>query len=150
MSSPTVVYWEVLGQILYYLKGAPGHGLFYSNHGHSNIECFSDADWAGSKVDRRSTTRFCIFVGGNLVSWRSKKQNVVSRSSAKSEYRAMTQSVSEVIWIRQLLNEIGHKILMPAKLWCDNQAAIHIASNTVFYEQIKHIEIDCHFIREKI
>ena len=89
MSSPTVVHWEALGQILCYLKGVPGRGLFYSNYGHSNIECFSDADWVGSKVDRRSTSGFCIFVGGNLVSWRSKTQNVVSRSSAESEYRAM-------------------------------------------------------------
>ena len=133
-----------------YLKGAPGRDLFYSKHGHSNIKCFLDADWAGSKVDGRSATGFCIFVGGNLVSWRSKKENIVSRSSAESEYRVMAQSVSEVIWIRQLLNEIGHKIPMPTKLWCDNQAAIHIASNPVFHEQTKHIEIDCHFIRDKI
>ena len=86
MSSPTVVHWKALGQILCYLKGAPGRDLFYGNHGHLNIECFSNADWAGSKVDRRSTTDFCIFVGGNLVLWRNKKQNVVSRSSAESEY----------------------------------------------------------------
>ena len=62
----------------------------------------------------------------------------------------MSQSVSEIIWIRQLLNEIGHKISLPAKLWCDNQAALHITSNPVFHERTKHIEIDCHFIRKKI
>ena len=78
MASPTNNHWTALQQILYYLKGAPRRGLLYANHGHTNIECFSDADWAGSKVDRRSTTGYYIFVGGNLVSWRSKKQNVVS------------------------------------------------------------------------
>jgi len=150
MSSPTVHHWAALEQILCYLKGAPGRGILYANHGHTHIECFSDADWAGSKVDRRSTSGYCVFVGGNLVSWKSKKQNVVSRSSAEAEYRAMAQSVCEIVWICQLLTEIGLKISVPAKLWCDNQAALHIASNPVFHERTKHIEIDCHFVREKI
>nr|CAD1839613.1 unnamed protein product [Ananas comosus var. bracteatus] len=150
MSSPTVTHWEALRQILCYLKGAPGRDILYKNHEHSNIECFSYADWAGSKVDRRSTTRYCVFVEGNLVSWRSKKQSVVSRSSAESKYRAMAQSVSEVMWIQQLLDEVGLKNPQPIKLWCDNQAALHIAYNPVFHERTKHIEIDCHFIREKI
>nr|CAD1837598.1 unnamed protein product [Ananas comosus var. bracteatus] len=97
MSSPTVTHWKALGQILCYLKGAPGRGILYKNHGHSNIECFSDADWASSKVDRRSTTGYCVFVGGNVMSWRSKKQSVISHSSAESKYRAMAQSVCEVI-----------------------------------------------------
>ena len=122
----------------------------YANHGHTHIECFSDANWAGSKVDRRSTSSYCVFIRGNLVSWKSKKQNVVSRSSAESEYRAMAQSVCEIMWIYQLFTEIDLKTSVPAKLWCDNQAALHIASNLVFHERTKHIEIDCHFVREKI
>ncbi|KAK2974562.1 hypothetical protein RJ640_002471 [Escallonia rubra] len=109
MSEPTVKHWAALEQILCYLKGAPGLGLLYSNHGHSYIECFSDADWAGSKLDRKSTTGYCVFVGGNLVSWKSKKQSVVSRSSAESEYRAMAQSTCEVMWICHLLEEISLK-----------------------------------------
>ena len=88
----------------------------YSNNGHNRIECFMDADWVGSKEDRRSTTSYCVFVGGNLVSWKSKKRNVVSRSSAESEYRAMTQSVCEIMWISQLLIEVGIKTSIPAKL----------------------------------
>ncbi|XP_019230936.1 PREDICTED: uncharacterized protein LOC109211811 [Nicotiana attenuata] len=131
MSAPTVKHWEALEQILCYLKGAPGLGILYSNHGHSRIECFADADWAGSKIDRRSTTGYCVFVGGNLVSWRSKKQNVVSRSSAESEYRAMAQSTCEIMWIHYLLTKIGLKHPTPSKLWCDNQAALHVASNPV-------------------
>ncbi|KAK2968669.1 hypothetical protein RJ640_004028 [Escallonia rubra] len=150
MSEPTVKHWAALEQILCYLKGAPGLGLLYSNHGHSYIECFSDADWAGSKLDRNSTTGYCVFVGGNLVSWKSKKQSVVSRSSAESEYRAMAQSTCEVMWICHQLEEISLKPPLPAKLWCDNQAARHIASNPVYHERTKHIEVDCHFIREKI
>ena len=85
MSAPTVNHWVTVEQILCYLKGALGCGILYSNHGHNRIECFFDADWAGYKDDRRSTSGYCVFVGGNLVSWKSKKQRVVSRSSAESD-----------------------------------------------------------------
>ncbi|RVW51817.1 Retrovirus-related Pol polyprotein from transposon TNT 1-94 [Vitis vinifera] len=149
-STPTIKHWAALEQILCYLKKAPGLGILYSSQGHTRIECFSDADWAGSKFDRRSTTGYCVFFGGNLVAWKSKKQSVVSRSSAESEYRAMAQATCEIIWIHQLLCEVGMKCTMPAKLWCDNQAALHIAVNPVYHERTKHIEVDCHFIREKI
>ena len=74
MSSPTIDNWDALEHILCYLKGAPGRGILYSNHGHNRLECFTDANWAGSKEDRRSTSRYCVFVGGNLVSWKSKKR----------------------------------------------------------------------------
>ena len=115
----------------------------------SLVDC-TDSDWAGNQTDRRSTSGYFTFVEGNLVTWRSKKQNVVSRSNAESEYRIMTQSASEIIWIYQLLDEVGLKTSVPTKLWCDNQVAPHIASNPVFHERTKHIEIDCHFVREKI
>jgi len=150
MSAPTIKHWAALEQILCYLKGAPGLGILYSDHRHTRIECFANADWAGSRIDRRSTTGYCVFIGGNLVSWRSKKKTVVSRSSAESEYRAMAQSTCEILWIHHLLVEIGLNPLSPAKLWCDNQAALHIASNPVYHERTKHIEVDCHFVREKI
>ena len=109
-----------------------------------------DVDWVGSKEDRRSTSGYCVFVEGNLVSWKSKKQSVVSCSSAESEYRSMIQSVREILWISQLLMEVGIRTCFPAKLWCDNQVALHIAFNPVFHERTKHSEIDCHFICEKI
>ena len=150
MSSSTVSHWATIQHILCYLKEAPGHGILYKKHRHTRIECFSDTDWAGSKEDRRSTSGYCVFFGGILISWKSKKQSVVSRSSAESEYRAMTQYVCEIMWIRQLLMEVGIKTSMSAMLWCDNQASMHIASNPVFQERTKHIEIDCHFVREKI
>ena len=134
MSSPTIDNWAAVEHILCYLKGAPGRGILDSNHGHNKVECFTDADWAGSKEDRRSTSGYCVFVGGNLVSWKSKKQGVVSRSSAKSEYRAMAQSMSEIMWLHQLLMEVGIMTVVPAKLWCDNQTALHIVSNPVFHE----------------
>ena len=75
-----------------------------------------------------------MFVGGNLVSWKSKKQSVVSRSSAESKYRSMTQSVCEIMWLHQLLMEVGIETPVPTKLWYNNQTALHIASNPVFHE----------------
>ena len=109
--------------ILCYLKEAPRRGILYKKHGHTIIECFLDANWAGYKEDMRSTSRYCVFVRGNLISWKSKKQSVVSRSSAELEYRAMAQSVCEIMWIRKLLMEVGIKTSLPAKLWCDNQVS---------------------------
>ena len=97
MSALTFDHWVAVEQILCYLKGDPGRGILYNNHGHNRIECFTNVDWVGSKEDRRSTSSYCVFVGGNLVSWKSKKQRVVFCSSAESKYKAMTQSVCEIM-----------------------------------------------------
>ena len=141
MSSPTVDNWAAVEHILCYLKGAPGQDILYSNYGHNRVECFTDANWAGSKEDRRSTFGYYVFVSGNLVSWKSKKQGVVSRSSAESKYRAMAQSAYKIMWLHQLLMEVGIKTVVPAKLWCDNQAALHIASNLVFHERTNILKL---------
>ncbi|GAV61090.1 hypothetical protein CFOL_v3_04618 [Cephalotus follicularis] len=149
LASPKITHWNAVIRILRYLKGNPGRELVYRYYGHRRVKGFSDADWAGSPVDRRSTTGYCVFVGGNLVSWKSEKQSVVARSSAESEYRAMAHTTCELMWVRQLLTEIGFTEASPMQLWCDNQTAIHISSNPVFHERTKHIEVDCHFVREK-
>nr|XP_019707020.1 uncharacterized protein LOC109506028 [Elaeis guineensis] len=91
---------ETVYRIFRYLKGCPGRDLFFSHHKHLNVEAYSDADWAGSIDNRRSISSYCIFIGGNLVTWRSKKQDIVARSSAEAEYRAMAQGICEVIWLK--------------------------------------------------
>ena len=113
--SPTIDHWAVVEQILCYLKGAPRHGILYRNHGHNRPECFTDADWAGSKEDKRSNLGYCVFIGENLVSWKSKKKSVVSQSSAEFEYRAMAQSTCDIIWLHKFLAEVGIKTSVPAK-----------------------------------
>ncbi|RVW87594.1 Retrovirus-related Pol polyprotein from transposon RE1 [Vitis vinifera] len=143
-------HWDAVIRILRYIKSTPGQGVLYENRGHTQVVGYTDADWAGSPTDRRSTSGYCVFIGGNLISWKSKKQDVVARSSAEAEYRAMALATCELIWLRHLLRELRFGKDEQMKLICDNQAALHIASNPVFHERTKHIEVDCHFIREKI
>ncbi|KAK8924090.1 hypothetical protein KSP39_PZI019084 [Platanthera zijinensis] len=151
MHSPRISHLQAVERILRYLKTAPGQGPFYRTSSSApTLVAYSDADYVGSLDDRRSTSSFCTYFGGHLVTWRSKKQAVVARSSAEAEYRAMTSVVSELTWLESLLTDLGVKLPSPALLLCDSQAAIHIAKNPVFHERTKHIEVNCHFIREKV
>ncbi|KAL0309234.1 UNVERIFIED_CONTAM: Retrovirus-related Pol polyprotein from transposon RE2 [Sesamum radiatum] len=150
MDKPRSVHWEAALRILKYIKTSPGKGLLFKRHGHVKIETYSDADYAGLKDDRKSTSGYCTYVGGNLVTWRSKKQTTVARSNAEAEYRAMAHTTREILWLKNLLKELGFMYDDPVPMHCDNQAAIHIASNPVFHERTKHIEVDCHFIHEAI
>ena len=150
MHAPKVQHMDAVNRILRYLKGSAGRGIWMRKNGHTSISAYTDADWAGCPIDRRSTTGYCIFVGGNLVTWKSKKQNVVAKSSAEAEYRAMSTTTSEIIWLRALLKDLSFPTTESSRLFCDNQAAIHIASNPVFHERTKHIEVNCHFVREKM
>ncbi|RVW56491.1 Retrovirus-related Pol polyprotein from transposon TNT 1-94 [Vitis vinifera] len=150
MNNPTEKHMTAVIRILRHLKMTPGKGLFFQRTTNKEIEIFSDADWAGSVTDRRSTSGYCSFVWGNLVTWRSKKQSVVARSSAEAEFRAMAQGICEGIWLNRLLEELRVPLKHPMVLYCDNQAAISIAKNPVHHDRTKHVEIDRHFIKEKI
>ena len=148
MHAPRQPHYEAIYHILRYLKGAPRQGLLYKPSAFLSVTGFSDADWAGNRSDWRSTFGYCTFVGGNLVTWRSKKQNVVARFSAEVEYRAMAHTASEMLWVCSLLRDQGIDVPTPMQMFYDNQAAIFIANNLVFHERTKHIEVDCHFIRD--
>ncbi|RVW69693.1 Retrovirus-related Pol polyprotein from transposon TNT 1-94 [Vitis vinifera] len=150
MHSPTEEHMEAVYRILRYLKMTPGKGLFFRKTENRDTEVYSDADWAGNIIDRRSTSGYCSFVWGNLVTWRSKKQSVVARSSAEAEYRALAQGICEGIWIKRVLSELGQTSSSPILMMCDNQAAISIAKNPVHHDRTKHVEIDRHFITEKV
>ena len=98
----------------------------------------------------RSVTGYIVKFGDSLVSWKSKKQQTVSRSSAEAEYRSMASAVAEVTWLIGLFNELNVLIQRPIKVWSDSKSAIQLVANPVFHERTKHIEIDCHFIRDKV
>ena len=114
------------------------------------LEAYTDTNYAGSIVDRRSTTRYCTFLGGNLVTWRSKKHNVVARSYVESEFRATAQGLYELLWLKIIIDDLRIKWDGPMKLYCDNKSAINIAHNPIQHNRTKHIEIDRHFIKEKL
>ncbi|XP_019099678.1 PREDICTED: uncharacterized protein LOC109132502 [Camelina sativa] len=150
MQKPTLHHWKMVSRILKYLKGSPGQGIWMGCNGNAELVGYCDADYAGDHEDRRSTSGYCTFVGGNLVTWKSKKQKVVSLSSAESEYRAMRKLTTELMWLKALLKDLGIETPKPITMHCDNEAAIHIASNSVFHERKKHIEVDCHKVREQV
>ncbi|KAK3041993.1 hypothetical protein RJ639_002301 [Escallonia herrerae] len=150
MNNPTKEHQEAVFRILRYLKMTPGRGLFFKKGVSRSVEIFSDADWAGSLSDRRSTSGYCTYIWGNLVTWRSKKQSVVARSSAEAEFRAMAHGICEGMWLKRLLEELQFSPSASMKMMCDNKAAISIAKNPVHHDRTKHIEIDRHFIKEKI
>ena len=150
MHSPNQGHFDVVYIILRYLKGTPRKGLLYENRRHLQVDVFTDANWAGSVIDRRSTLGYCTFVGGNLVAWRSKKQNVVARSSVEAEFRVVAHDICEVLWIKQLLEELKAASPLPMKVFCDNKAVIAIAHNPVLHDRTKHVKVDKHFIKEKL
>jgi len=127
------------------LKKAPGKGFPYSDYRHTRITDFSDADWEGSLIDRRSLTGYCVSFRENLLLLKNKKQSVVSRFSVESEYRAIVNMTYELVWIENLLTELGLASECPIRLYC-----IHIVVNPVFHERTKQIEANCHVVHQKI
>ncbi|KAB2600999.1 hypothetical protein D8674_002004 [Pyrus ussuriensis x Pyrus communis] len=149
MHSPLESHFVAVKRILRYLKGTMQLGLCYKP-GSLNIKAYTDADWAGDPNDRRSTTGFIVFLGHNPISWSSKKQHTVSRSSTEAEYRAMATTTAEVVWLQQLLKDLSLSSTDTPLLHCDNISAMALATNPILHSKAKHIEIDCHFVRERV
>uniref|UniRef100_A0A2N9FCY2 Integrase catalytic domain-containing protein n=1 Tax=Fagus sylvatica TaxID=28930 RepID=A0A2N9FCY2_FAGSY len=149
VSDPRRLHLTALHRIIRYLRSTSDLGLPYYKSALPQLQAYSDADYGGCPDTRRSTTGYCSFLGSSLLSWKSKKQPTVSKSSTEAEYRAMSAVCSEIVWLRRLLADFGMTPSIPTPLFCDNESAVKIASNPVFHERTKHIEIDCHFVREK-
>ena len=107
-----------------------------------------DSDWGGCHQTRQSLTGYCVLFGNTVISWKCKKQHTVSRSSAEAEYRCMTDTCCEIKWLLALFKTFGYNKLTPVALACDSRSALYIASNPVYHERTKHIDIDCHLVRE--
>jgi hypothetical protein len=114
------------------------------------VSAFSDADWVGCFDDRKSTGGFAVFLGSNLISWSARKQATVSRSSTEAEYKAMANATAEVMWIQILMDELKIPCPRAARLWCDNMGAKYLSSNPVFHARTKHVEVDFHFVRDRV
>lgn len=142
--------WGAAKRILRYLKGILHHGLHIRHSDNLSLIGYSDADWACCPDDRRSIGGYCIYFGDTLISWSSKKQTVVSRSSTESEYRALAQTTAKIIWVEYLLKEMEFKPTFVPVIWCDNMSTGALASNPVFHARTKHIELDLHFVRDRV
>ena len=150
LHAPTTTHWAAVKRILRYLKQCTRIGLKICKSNSMLVSAYSDADWAGSLDDRRSTGGFAVFLGNNLVSWSARKQATVSRSSIESEYKALANATAEIMWVQSLLQELCVSSPPAAVLWCDNLGAKYLSSNPVFHARTKHIEVDYHFVRERV
>ncbi|KAL3338038.1 hypothetical protein AABB24_030290 [Solanum stoloniferum] len=150
MHNPRIDHFNALKRIIRYVKGTLDHGLHIYPSSFSTLVSYTDADWRGCPDTRRSTSGYCVFLGDNLVSWSSKRQPTLSRSSAEVEYRGVANVVSESCWIRNLLLELHCPIKKATLVYCDNVSVIYLSGNPVQYQRTKHIEMDIHFVREKV
>jgi hypothetical protein len=150
MHDPREPHLVALKRILRYLQGTPELGLLLHRSSTSELVVYTDADWAGCPDSHRSTLGYAVFLGDNLVSWSSKRQNVVSRSSAEAKNRAIANGVAEAGWLHQLLQELYSPLCWSTLVYYDNISAVYLSTNPVQHQRTKHIEIDLHFVREKV
>jgi histone deacetylase 1/2 len=150
LHAPTTTHWSAVKRILRYIQGTINLGLKLVKSGSLMVSAFSDADWAGCIDNRRSTGGFAVYLGDNLISWTTRKQATVSRSSTEAEYKSLANATAEILWVQKLLQELRIQHPPKARLWCDNLGATYLSANPVFHARTKHIEIDFHFVRERV
>ena len=150
-SNPGVAHYEALKQVLRYLNGTAHFRLTFGRLGDAvDLVGWTDSDWAQDPDSRRSIGGFVFNVAGGIVSWSSKKQPTAALSTAESEYMAASNATKEAIWLRTLLSNMGFTQILATTLFGDNQACIALSWNPVAHSRAKHINIQHHFIRERV
>ena len=150
MHNPRDSHMALVKRILRYIRRTTTMGLHLHGSSSPNIVVYSDVDWAGCPDTRRSTSGYCEFLGDSLVSWSSKRQPIVSRSNAEAEYRVDPNAGAECCWLRQLLGELHCGITKATIVYCDNVSVVYMTANPVHHRRTKHIELDIHFVPEKV
>ncbi|XP_066334597.1 uncharacterized mitochondrial protein AtMg00810-like [Miscanthus floridulus] len=150
MHSPRTAQWNLVKRILWYLRGTINHGLVISASPSTDLKAYSDADWGGCADTRRLTSGYCVYLGDSLISWSSKRQPTVSRSSAEAEYRGVANAAAECCWLRNLLQELHVRVDKATVIYCDNVSTVYLSENPVHHRRTKHVELDIHFVRERV
>ncbi|GKA56892.1 retrovirus-related pol polyprotein from transposon TNT 1-94 [Tanacetum coccineum] len=145
--TPKSSHLSVVKRIFRYLKGKPKLGLWYPRVSSFDLESYSDSDYAGANLDRKSTTGGCQFLGRRLISWQCKKQTIVATSTTEAEYVAAASCCGQVLWIQNQMLDYGFNF-MNTKIYIDNESTICIVKNPVYHSKTKHIAIRHHFIRD--
>ena len=150
MHKPTSLHFQHPKRLLRYLKATINYGILLKKTTALTLQAYTDADWGGNTDDRTSTSAYLIYLGGNPISWLSRKQRTVARSSTEAEYRAVATTTAEIMWITNLLSELHIPLTKPPLLLCDNVGATYLCSNPVLHSKMKHISLDYHFVREQV
>ncbi|XP_021999438.1 uncharacterized mitochondrial protein AtMg00810-like [Helianthus annuus] len=150
MHAPTIDHWNALKRIIRYLQGTSAFGLHLGPVPDLRLVAYTNADWAGCPDTRRSTSGYCVYLGENLISWSSKRQPTISRSSAEAEYRGVANVVADICWLRNLLLDLHHPLSTATLVYCDNVSVVYLSGNPVQHQRTKHIELDIHFVREQV
>lgn len=148
--NPKETHLIAVKKIFRYLKGNIDFGLLYDKNNDFTLKAFTDADWAGCVEDKKSTSGGAFFLGNRLVSWLSKKQDYIAQSTAESEYAVATNNCTKVIWMKQMLKDIGVLFEEPIVIYCDNTSTINMSKNLVMHSKTKHISIKYHFLSDKV
>ncbi|GJT45880.1 ribonuclease H-like domain-containing protein [Tanacetum coccineum] len=150
MHDPREPHLSALKMILQYVQGTLNYGVQLFSSSTTDLVAYSDADWVGCPTTRRSTSGYCVFLGNNLLSWSSKRQPTLSRSSAEAEYRGVANVVAETCWLHNLLRELHTPLSSATLVYCDNVNVVYLSCNPVQHQRKKHIEIDIHFVRDLV
>jgi hypothetical protein len=150
MVEPRHFHWVAAKHVLRYLCGTVGYGLRYVSGGEVRLQGYTDSDWAGSAVDRKSTSGCCFSLGSTMISWFSRKQTSVALSTTEAEYIAASVASREAVWLWKLLAGLFDQELETTLIHCDNQSCVKLSNNPVFHDRSKHIEIKYHFIQDMV
>jgi hypothetical protein len=150
MESPKDSHWKMEKRIMRYVAGTLNFGLWYTQSDDNHLSGYTENDFAGSVDDRKSTSGRAFHLGTNLISWASKKQPIVSISSAEAEYVVATSASCQAVWLRRILNDMSHTEKAPTPIFCDNTSAIALSKNHVFHKKSKLIDTRFHFIHELV
>ena len=150
LHQPRVPHLRAALHVVKYLQGTVDYGLFYPSMNNLQVKAYSDADWSACQFTSRSLNAYAVFIGDSLVSWKTKKQQTVSKSSAEAEYRSMSATASELVWLNGLLEDLQVNVQLPIVMYCDNTSAEHLAQNPKFHEKTKHLKRDMHYVREQV